>query len=473
MKTLNLCLGIAWLLGSYSAASAVADRFDYPIGNRDRYTEANDGDGWHVAQEFGDWNSDYSKYHLGEDWNAESGGNTDCGLPVYAVANGTIVYANIATGWGRVLIVRHTLPDGSQMESLYGHLASFAKTSGDVECGDQIGAIGDGSEGGTTYSCHLHLELRTAACTNWGQPGAGYSVTSKPEGWTDPSDFIDANRSGTSRTIFYVSNSSNGSISAVAADGSVSTFATGLPYNPNFLAFDKWGNLYASAWGTGDGLVGTIQKVTPDGHVSTWSAGFQQPSGLAFDSAGNLYVSCNGYATTGFAIVRITPGGSASIFSTAVHNPSGLAFDKSGNLFAADYWDHTISKITPDGTVSTFASGFSGRLTGLAFDSVGNLYAVNLDGYVIQKITPEGSISSFATGQTWPGSLAFDQSGNLYLADYIANRVERVGPDGGSVSTFATGFSNPNGIAMAPPGPRIVTPPQSRTVQAGSTVTFS
>ena len=194
MKIPNLCLGIAWLLGSYSAAAAVADRFDYPIGNRDRYTETNDGDGWYVAQEFGDWNSDYLKYHLGEDWNAESGGNTDCGLPVYAVANGTIVYANIATGWGRVLIVRHTLPDGSQVESLYGHLASFAKTSGDVVRGDQIGTIGDGSEGGTTYSCHLHLEIRTAVCPNWGQAGPGYSTTPMPVGWTDPSDYIDSRR---------------------------------------------------------------------------------------------------------------------------------------------------------------------------------------------------------------------------------------------------------------------------------------
>lgn len=193
-KTLNFCLGIAWLLCSYSAVAAVADRFDYPIGNRGAYTEANDGDGWYVAQEFGEWNSSFSKYHLGEDWNAESGGNTDCGLPVYAVANGTIVYANIASGWGRVLIVRHTLPDGSQVESLYGHLGSFAKTSGDVARGDQIGTIGDGSEGGTTYPCHLHLEIRTTVCPNWGQPGPGYSTTAKPAGWTDPSDYIDSQR---------------------------------------------------------------------------------------------------------------------------------------------------------------------------------------------------------------------------------------------------------------------------------------
>ena len=136
-----------------------------------------------------------SKYHLGEDWNAESGGNTDCGLPVYSVANGTSSYADIASGWGRVLIVRHTLPDGSQVESLYGHLASFAKTSGDVARGDQIGTIGDGSEGGATYPCHLHLEIRTAACPNWGRAGqATGGTTSKAAGWTDPSDFIDSKR---------------------------------------------------------------------------------------------------------------------------------------------------------------------------------------------------------------------------------------------------------------------------------------
>ncbi len=239
------------------------------------------------------------------------------------------------------------------------------------------------------------------------------------------------------------------------------------------MAFDKWGNLYVTDWGAGSGLVGTIYKITPDGHVSTWATGFNGPAGLAFDGAGNLYVACNGYASTIDAIVRITPSGSASIFATTSPDPDGLAFDRSGNLFVTIYWAQTISKITPDGTVSTFASGFSGRLGGCAFDAVGNLYVVNLDGYVIQKITPGGSISTFATGETWPANLAFDQSGNLYMTDYIANRIERVGPAGGSVSTFATGLSNPNGIAMVPHGPSIVTPPQSQTAQAGSNAAFS
>jgi hypothetical protein len=59
------------------------DGFDYPIGARTRYTEASDGDGWYVALEFNEFYSGNGKYHLGEDWNAESGGNTDYGLPEY------------------------------------------------------------------------------------------------------------------------------------------------------------------------------------------------------------------------------------------------------------------------------------------------------------------------------------------------------------------------------------------------------
>ena len=309
MKLLNPLLGLACLIVSPAAHAVIADRFDYPIGNRVRYTEANDGDGWYVAQEFGEWNSDYFSYHLGEDWNAESGGNMDCGLPVYAVANATIVYADIASGWGRVLIVRHTLPDGSQVESLYGHLSSFAKTSGEVVRGEQVGTIGDGHEGGVTYPCHLHLEIRTPVCPNWGQSGPGYSPTAPPAGWFDPSEFLDAHLAGDNASVqwlayndhntgagtaTYVSTYSLGvsDTAGVPAGGPLIDFATGQLTAPNQV-------------GVSITSAGLIHGVTGTSHPPNSGTPADRIFGGKVDwTASSLYFGGSGQA--GVSEVRLT-----------------------------------------------------------------------------------------------------------------------------------------------------------------------
>lgn len=158
--------------------------FDYPIGKSGRVTQGKDGDGWYNAQDFGE------NKHLGEDWNAETGGNTDCGSPVHAAARGLIIFAGEAgPGWGKVVIVRHQLPDGTQVETLYAHLQSILKSGGEVNRREQIGNIGDG---GGAYLCHLHFELRFNDCPAWGATGVGYGEDQT--GWTDPSRFIDAHR---------------------------------------------------------------------------------------------------------------------------------------------------------------------------------------------------------------------------------------------------------------------------------------
>lgn len=160
-----------------------SDGFDYPFGNNPKTSKHEAG--WYDAQKFG------ANNHLGEDWNRTTGGNSDCGLPVYAASRGVIVFADEAgPGWGKVMIVRHQLPDGTSVETLYGHLQSFVKTSGEVARREQIGSIGDG---GGKYLCHLHFEVRLANCPMWGQPGQGYSADRN--GWADPSEFVDANRS--------------------------------------------------------------------------------------------------------------------------------------------------------------------------------------------------------------------------------------------------------------------------------------
>ena len=163
----------------------VAQKFAYPVGKTEFLTQAKDKkDEWYNALEFGENN------HLGEDWNKNSGGNTDCGEAVYAIADGTIVYAeNAGIGWGNVVIIEHNLADGTHVQSLYGHLRKILKTSGEVKLREQIGEVGN-ADG--KYLCHLHLELREEICPMWNTAGGGYSADRK--GWLDPSDFIDKHR---------------------------------------------------------------------------------------------------------------------------------------------------------------------------------------------------------------------------------------------------------------------------------------
>jgi len=164
-----------------------AESFVFPLGEGAVPTDANDGDGWYDAQDFGVFNENEQKYHLGEDWNGEGGGDTDLGEPVVSAGIGDIVYADQAEGWGNVVIVRHTLPDGSEVESLYGHLESISRTKGTITKGEQVGTIGTG---GDQYPAHLHLEIRMPESSHWGQPGPGYSNTSQPNGWLEPTEFI-------------------------------------------------------------------------------------------------------------------------------------------------------------------------------------------------------------------------------------------------------------------------------------------
>ncbi len=159
----------------------VAEHFSFPLGDGSLPTPTKDKvDSWFNALDFA------QEDHLGEDWNKNSGGNTDCGEPVYAAANGVITYADHAgPGWGNVLIITHTLPDGSKIQTLYGHLQKIAKRHGEVEIREQIGNIGNANG---RYLCHLHFEVRNETSSIWNEAGPGYS--SDRTGWLDPSDFI-------------------------------------------------------------------------------------------------------------------------------------------------------------------------------------------------------------------------------------------------------------------------------------------
>jgi murein DD-endopeptidase MepM/ murein hydrolase activator NlpD len=76
------------------------------------------------------------------------------GQAVRATADGIVVTAGLANGYGREIMVDH----GHGIQTLYGHLSGFAVTAGEqVKIGQVIGYVGTS---GRSTGPHLHYEVR-------------------------------------------------------------------------------------------------------------------------------------------------------------------------------------------------------------------------------------------------------------------------------------------------------------------------
>ena len=135
------------------------------------------------------------------------------------------------------------------------------------------------------------------------------------------------------------------------------------------------------------------------------------------DQAGNIYTANSGNDT----VSRISPEGDVSTFGPTGSFPRGVAVDSSGNIYTANQNDGTVSKITPKGNVTkTFASTGAGSLPyQLVIDKAGNIYTANRGNNTVSKITPEGSsVPDWVQvgPHTSPTAIAIDQADNLYIA---------------------------------------------------------
>jgi sugar lactone lactonase YvrE len=181
----------------------------------------------------------------------------------------------------------------------------------------------------------------------------------------------------------------------------------------------------------------------PSGTV--FASGLTGPYGLAFDTSGNLYSS----NLNNNSISKITPNGSVTPFvNSGLNSPRSLAFDALGNLYCANFNNNNIVKITTNGSVSTFVA-FINRPIAINFDRFQKLYCCLYSDSQIIRIETNGSYSLFVnSGLDRPNGLAFDTSGNLYCANYNSNTISQIKPNG-NVTTFVnSGLSNPVGLAF-------------------------
>jgi|GEM_PF-730356 len=260
------------------------------------------------------------------------------------------------------------------------------------------------------------------------------------------------------------------------------------------LTLDASGNLYVCDAGNNN-----IVKVTPEGVATAFAgsgtsaavdgtgtlASFVQPVDLDIDNSGNLYVG-DGKGNT---LRKITPGGvvttlagsstagaddgtgSAAGFSSL----DGIKVDDAGTIYVADWNNHRIRKVSPQGVVTTLAgsgaaSSIDGtgteasfyRPVGLTLDAAGNLFVSEFGGRRIRKVTPEGIVSTIAGNDTngasdGPGTSAsfsslgwldFDAYGNLYVADQSNLKIRSISPQSYTLSGDASAEKGTHDITL-------------------------
>jgi class 3 adenylate cyclase len=254
-------------------------------------------------------------------------------------------------------------------------------------------------------------------------------------------------------------------------------------------------------------FIAVVLRVPPfqsNGPVLSTVAVVNDPTGVAVDTLGNVFI------VEGQRIVKLGPNGKLQTLagsgavgfagdggpalsakldliegSTSFGATAGIAADGQGNVYFTDGYNQRVRKVALDGTISTVAGsgsgvgGYSGdqgpavaaQLNsphGIAVDSFGKLYIadtannrirlVNLNDGSITTVVGTGVTGSLGDGGlatqaelNAPQGVALGLDGNLYIADTGNNRIRKVDPSSGVITTIAgtgePGYSGDHGQA--------------------------
>lgn len=256
-------------------------------------------------------------------------------------------------------------------------------------------------------------------------------------------------------------------------------------WQPMGIAVDASGTVYVA-----DTRNQTIRKIVPNGSdilVSTLAGSVPVcRDGEASCGASSLAVAADGmmYAATGSQISAITPAGAVSRLAgsdvsgcmdgvgvgASFSRLADMAIGLDGFIYAADMFNSSIRKISPEGTVTTVdvfgrdscyspITALLGVPTGVAVGADGTIYVADSSDHTILKVI-NGAVEILAgsigvTGNqdgmgaaasfSSPSGIVMGVDGNLYVADGLNARIRKVTPTGvvttlaGSVPGYADG----------------------------------
>jgi sugar lactone lactonase YvrE len=270
------------------------------------------------------------------------------------------------------------------------------------------------------------------------------------------------------------------------------------------VAVDESGNLFIADF------FNVVRKVSANGIITTVAgngmSGFAgdggpavsaqlatAPGGLAVDGSGNLFiadqgnnrvrkVSSNGIITTlaGTGVAGFSGDGGLAT-AAQLSQPEAVAVDASGNVYIADKANSRIRKVSPGGTITTFAGTTSGGFSGdgglatsaqlefpqgVAVDGSGNVFIADTSNNRVREVSTKGIIVTVAgngnsgyTGDcgpatsaqlSYPLDVAVDGSGNIFIADSDNNAVRRLQPSQSTLVCSAVDAASESLTALSP-----------------------
>ena len=286
--------------------------------------------------------------------------------------------------------------------------------------------------------------------------------------------------------FLFVVDTFNYKIRKISADGTVTTFAgngtkeirDGTGTEAGFkvircITVDPTGNLYVA-----DDVGTVIRKITPAGVVTTLnidsssldeSLQFDEIDYLASDRTGNLYFTSFGshciYKITGNTVSILAGNKSVAGYVDGTGNeakfnePTGVVVGRDGNIYVADFNNHRIRKITPEGVVTTLAGDGNQRNT----DGVGREASFNgpmhlafhpLDAHADILYVVEGDDADLA----------------IRLVDVESGFTGTLFSDGDEEEDESEEYESEDDESLNPP-PAYLTPPEnppSKDIESGS-----
>ena len=263
------------------------------------------------------------QYHIGADIEAP------LGAPVYAVADGTVVFRS-TSGWGTGnvgIAIRHYAGDGTAFIAVYGHIRTSVVAGNIVRAGVSFATIGPWS-----YGTHVHFGVAPGSTYPSGNLG---TLSNTNWAWTnsfvDPLNWIttrSASTSSTPKLTVTIAGSGSGTVTSSPTGITCSTASCSKNYTLNtsvtLTATPASGQLFAGWSGACSGTGACVISMSGDKTV-TASFELNLPPPGAFVKNGPI----QGTRQSPSAVLTWTPSANAVSYEYCIDSVDNGACDAS------------------------------------------------------------------------------------------------------------------------------------------------